>query len=72
MSKFFIFLAKDLEHKSHTATITAEVNQLKEQEKNYQKCIALLEKQLDDQRQLTKEVAQASAKGAIQQTIGKQ
>ncbi len=63
--------AKDLEHKSNTAMITAEVNQLKEQEKNYQKCIAMLEKQLDDQRQLTKEVAQASAKGAIQQTIGK-
>lgn len=64
--------ALDLEHKSRTASITAEVNQLKEQEKNYQKCIAMLEKQLDDQRQLTKEVAQASSKGAIQQTIGKQ
>jgi hypothetical protein len=64
--------ALNLEHKSQTASITAEVNQLKEQEKNYQKCIAMLEKQLDDQRKLTKEVAQDSSKGAIQQTIGKQ
>ncbi len=61
----------ELEWQSKTATITAEVKQLKEQEKNYMKTIVMLEKQLDDQRQLTKEVAQAGSKGAIQQTIGK-
>lgn len=61
----------ELEHKAAFATAEATANQLREQIKLYEQTISSLREEVDKQRQLTKSVADASAKGQITQTFDK-
>ena len=62
---------KDLEHKAHIANLQAEVEQLKKERKIFESTIKNLREDIEAQRQLTKQVAEASKSGAISQTFGK-
>lgn len=61
----------DLTHKANNATLNAQVEQQKKEILVLNSTIENLKSELKEQRALTKEVAQASAKGQINQTIGK-
>lgn len=61
----------ELTHKANNATIHAQVEQQKKEIQVLQQTIDSLKSEIRDQRELTKEVAQASSKAQITQTIGK-
>ena len=62
---------KNLEHKAEIATLTATVEQLKKERNTYESTIENLKSEIAAQRELTKQVAEASKQGAISQTFGK-
>jgi len=61
----------ELTHKANTATLQAQVEQQKKEIQVLQQTIDNLKSELREQRELTKEVAQASSRAQITQTIGK-
>jgi electron transfer flavoprotein alpha subunit len=61
----------DLTHKAHTAELTAQVSQQIKEIAMLNKTIENLKLEVAEQRNLTKEVANAGAKGAITQNYGK-
>lgn len=61
----------DLKHKAASAQLVAQVEQQKKEIMVLNDTIANLKFELKEQRELTKEVAQASSKSQINQTIGK-
>ena len=62
---------KELEHKAEIAMLTATVEQLKKERNTYESTISSLKSEIAAQRELTKQVAEASKQGAISQTFGK-
>jgi len=64
-------LTMDLTHKATNAAITAQVDQQKREIQVLCNTIENLKSELREQRELTKQVAQASAKSPIQQSFGK-
>ena len=63
--------SKELEHKANMAELNAKVEQQKLQIASMQAQLEAYSKEVDKQRELTKQVADAGRHGAIQQTIGK-
>jgi len=63
---------KELEHKAHVAELTAGNKQLTNEISSLHQAIANLKEEIAAQRELTREVAQASAKSQISQQFGKQ
>mgnify|MGYP003387107435 CR=1 FL=1 len=63
-------LTMDLTHKASNATLMAQTEQQKKEILVLNDCINNLKSELREQRELTKQVAQASAKSQITQTIG--
>ena len=61
----------ELTHKANNAQLLAQVDQQKKEILVLNSTIENLKNEVKEQRALTKEVAQASAKGQINQTIGK-
>jgi len=61
----------ELTHKANNATLQAQVEQQKKEILVLQQTIDSLKTEIREQRELTKEVAQASSKSQITQTIGK-
>lgn len=61
----------ELTHKANNATLQAQVEQQKKEILVLQQTIDSLKTEIREQRELTKEVAQASSKAQITQTIGK-
>ena len=61
----------ELSHKADTAELNATVNQLKKEIETYQSTIENQRAEIAEQRKLTMQVAQAGAKGAVNQTFGK-
>lgn len=61
----------ELTHKANNATIQAQVEQQKKEIQVLHQTIDNLKAELREQRELTKEVAQASSRAQITQTIGK-
>lgn len=61
----------ELTHKANNATLQAQVEQQKKEIQVLHQTIENLKEELRQQRELTKEVAQASSRAQITQTIGK-
>ncbi len=61
----------ELTHKANNAVIQAQVDQQKKEIQVLHQTIDNLKSELKEQRELTKEVAQASSRAQINQTIGK-
>jgi len=61
----------ELTHKANNAATQAQVEQQKKEIQVLQSTIENLKSELKEQRELTKEVAQASSRAQITQTIGK-
>lgn len=61
----------ELTHKANNAVLQAQVEQQKKEIQVLQQTIESLKSEIREQRELTKEVAQASSKAQITQTIGK-
>lgn len=61
----------ELTHKANNAALQAQVEQQKKEITVLQQTIDSLKSEIKEQRELTKEVAQASSKAQITQTIGK-
>lgn len=62
---------KDLQHKAETATYKSQIEQQTKEIQVLKDTITNLKQEIAAQRELTKEVAQAGAKGSITQTFGK-
>jgi len=69
LEKKNIITSYDLTHKAQLAQLTAEVNQKEEAIKVLKNTIETLKHELSEQRNLTKEVAQAGSKPQINQNI---
>ena len=61
----------ELTHKANNASLQAQVEQQKKEIQMLQQTIESMKVEIKEQRELTKEVAQASSKAQITQTIGK-
>lgn len=61
----------ELTHKANNASLQAQVEQQKKEVQMLQQTIESMKIEIKEQRELTKEVAQASSKAQITQTIGK-
>lgn len=61
----------DLTHKANNAQLQAQVEQQKKEIQVLEQTILSLKAEIKEQRELTKEVAQASSRAQITQTIGK-
>ena len=61
----------DLTHKANNATLQTQVEQQKKEILVLQQTIEGMKAEIREQRELTKEVAQASSKAQITQSIGK-
>lgn len=61
----------NLVHKAEVATLTAQVEQLTKERKMYETTISNLQADITAQRELTRQVAEASKSGAISQSFGK-
>jgi len=64
-------LNKNLEHKAEIANLTATVKQLTKERETFESTISNLKSEIAAQRELTKQVAEASKQGAITQSFGK-
>jgi hypothetical protein len=62
---------QELTHKANNATLQAQVEQQKKEIQVLQQTIDSMKGEIREQRELTKEVAQASSKAQITQSIGK-
>lgn len=62
---------KELEHKAEIAMLTAKVEQLTKERQTFESTIKNLQSEIAAQRELTKQVAEASKQGAINQSFGK-
>ena len=62
----------ELENKANMADLVAQVKQKEAECKNLYQTIDTLKEEIREQRQLTKQVAEASSKSQISQVIGKQ
>lgn len=71
MEKEIALQNRDLQHKAEVAGLRAEVEQQKKEIAMLNSTIQNMKQEIAAQRELTKEVAQASSKAQITQTIGK-
>jgi len=62
---------KELEHKAEIAMLTAKVEQLTKERQTFESTIKNLQSEIAAQRDLTRQVAEASKQGAISQNFGK-
>lgn len=60
----------ELSHKADTAELNATVKQLQKEIETYQDTISNQKEEIAEQRKLTMQVAQAGAKGSVNQTFG--
>lgn len=60
-----------LKHKAEIAELSATVKQLEKERKTYESTIDNLKQEVASQRELTRQVAEASKQGAISQNFGK-